>query len=123
MSSVPVGKNVNMLSEVVARPWDFHCVAHFKICEHHQRGYGFQPFAGKEPSCLACGRPGVMSSINVALGLTISAGHTVGQKGFITLGPVAATTGKAQPHPRGFSLNTILAICHDGLAGEEARMR
>jgi len=47
----------------------------------------------------------------------------VGQKGFITLCPVAATTGKARPDPRGFSLNTILAIRHDGVAEEEARMR
>ena len=47
----------------------------------------------------------------------------VGQKGFITLGLVAATKGKAQPDPRGFSLNTILAIHHYGVAGEEAQMR
>ena len=47
----------------------------------------------------------------------------VGQKGFITLGPLAATTGKAQPNPRGFSLKSFLAIPHGGLAGEEARMR
>jgi len=47
----------------------------------------------------------------------------VGIKGFITLGPVAATTGKARPHPRGFSLKSILAIRHGGLAGEEAWMR
>jgi len=47
----------------------------------------------------------------------------VGIKGFITLGLLAATTGKAQPHPCGFSLKSILAIRHGGLAGEEARMR
>jgi len=47
----------------------------------------------------------------------------VGIKGFITLRPLAATTGKARPNPRDFSLKSILATRHGGLAGEEARMR
>jgi len=62
----------------------------------------------------------VMSSVSrVAMHCRLA----VAIKGFITLGPVAATTGKARPHPRGFSLKSILAIRHGGLAGKETRLR
>ncbi|KAK7368159.1 hypothetical protein VNO80_10182 [Phaseolus coccineus] len=43
-------------------------------------------------------------------------------KGLI-FGLVAATRGKARPHSRGFSINTIFTIRLDGLARVETRMR